>query len=487
MIRKKRGMAAGKQNFGRLIAIIGVVSALWGQPFVSLADSTGTVTADSATIRKETSTDSAALGSAAGGTTVTITDEVQDSAGTLWYQVSVNGQTGYIRSDLVSKTDDTAGAQSDGSQTPSGAQSDGSQIPPGATVEPDTVLDARYATVSADKIKVRTAPSTSVDIVDNLSNGDQVIVSGETQGNDGKKWYFVIFTGTAGSEKSGFIRSDLLSLGDPVPVPEEETSEPQAPEPEPEAVVNYDYELTYEQASDGTYVWYIYDYTDKEHTNQYIKYPLEELMKVTKARSEEDAANAKKLVRQRIAIVVLGVLLALLIGVAVVMALKLRDIYYENDEDEEEEETPRQRRRRMQEVEEDGTQRRRRTQEAEEDGIQRRRRTREAEDEEAPTRRRRRTQEDEETPTRRRRRVEEAEETPTRRRRRLEDSERDQERSVRRRSVRDDRENDAQEVEYHEDEAGSIQVKTTQKRKTKNFLLDDDEFEFEFLNVEDKN
>ena len=463
MIRKKRGIAVGKQYFLGLIAAVWVVSALWCNSFVSLADSTGTVTADSAKIRKETSTNSDVVSSVSSGTTVTITDEVQDSSGTLWYQVSVNGQTGYIRSDLVSKTDDAASSQGDGGQ-----------MPAGATVAPDAVLDAQYATVSADKIKVRSAPSTSVSIVDNLNRNDQVIVSGEAQGNDGSTWYYVTFTGTVGSERSGYIRSDLLSLGEMVPVAEEEVPEPQETEPEPEDVINYDYELTYEQTSDGSYAWYLYDYTDDEHPNQYLKYPLEELMKVTKARSESDAADAKTLVRQRVAIVILVVLLALLAGVVVIMALKLRDIYYEDyedEEEEEEEETPRQRRRRTREDEEDGTQRGRRTQEDEEDGTQRRRRTRV----------------DEETPTRRRRRAEETEETSTRRRQRKEDSERKTERAVRRRAARDEEETNEREVEYHEDEAESIPVKTARKRKTKNFLLDDDEFEFEFLNMEDKN
>ena len=51
--------------------------------------------------------------------------------------------------------------------------------------------------------------------------------------------------------------------------------------------------------------------------------------------------------------------------------------------------------------------------------------------------------------------------------------------------MKDERENDVREVEYRDDEAGSAAVKTAPKRKAKNFLLDD-EFEFEFLNMEDK-
>lgn len=419
MIREKRNIAARKQCFWGLIAVIGAISALWCRSFVSLADSTGTVTASPATIRKETDANIESPGSVAGATTVLLTDEVQDSSGMLWYQLSM--------------ADDGTDSQDVGSETP-----------PGALVEPDTVLDPQYAAISSGTVNVRPEPTTNTGIVDKLNRDTPVVVIGETQGNDGSTWYYVIFTGTDGTDKSGFIRSDLLSLGEMVSVPEEEVSQPQETESEPEVVANYDYELTYEQTSDGTYAWYLYDYTDNEHPNQNIKYPLQELLKVTKARGENDAANAKTLVRQRVVIIVLVILLVLLIGVVVFMALKLRDIYYEDYEDGDEEE------------------------------------------EEIPTQRRRRMQEDEEADTQRRRHTGETEGTPTQRRRRKDDAERETERSVRRRPVREDRERDVREAKYQESEAGSAPARPAQKRKSKNFLLDDDEFEFEFLNMEDK-
>ena len=35
------------------------------------------------------------------GSSVTVTDEVTDSAGSKWYKVTFEGNTGYIRSDLL--------------------------------------------------------------------------------------------------------------------------------------------------------------------------------------------------------------------------------------------------------------------------------------------------------------------------------------------------------------------------------------------------
>lgn len=467
MVQKKGHTAAVKYHLVGLITAVGVVSALWCQSFVSLADSTGKVNVDSAVIRKEASAGSEAVGSASRGNTVTIKDEVQDSSGTLWYQVYVDGNTtGYIRSDLVDKQggDSDTGSQSDAGQNAAQQESSAS----GASIDPGTFIDPQYAVVSANSIKVRTAPSTNEAVVDRLTKDAQVIVSGQSDGSDGKLWYYVTFTGTNGAERTGYIRSDLLSLGDMVPIPEEETPEPQEIVPEePEAPVNDDYKLTCEPGPDGSDVWYLYDYTSG--TGQSDKYLLSQLMEATRVRSENDAADAKTIVRQRIVIVVLIVLVVLLIVAGVIMALKLRDVYYEDyeDEDEEEEEDPSlQRRKREREAGETSSQRRRRTGE-EEASPQRKKRERE---EETSSQRRRRTEEEE--PVQRRRRAAEPEESTERRRRRAEEDD-----ATARRRRR---------MEEEETETDSVAGKSAPKRKTKNFLLDDDEFEFEFLNMDDK-
>lgn len=440
MVQKKGHVTVLKHHLLGLITVAGIVSALWCQSFVSLADSTGTVAVESAKIREKADTGSEVIGSAAYGNTVTIKGEAQDSSGTLWYEVNVDGgRTGYIRSDLLNKQ----GGDSDTEvlQTASNEGGQDAQQPPGASVDPGTFMDAQYADITAEAAKVRAAPSTNDAVVDTLSRDTQVIVGGQSDGSDGKVWYYVIFIGTDGAEKSGYIRSDLLSLGDMVPVPEEEAPEPVEETSEPTEPVNNDYELTYEPNADGSYAWYLYDYTGE--ANQSDKYSLDQLMEATRVRSENDAADAKTLVRQRIVIVVLIVLVILLIVAVIIMALKLRDAYYEDYEDEEEEE---------EEEEESSTQRRRRTEE-DEAPTQRRRR---AGEEEEPSQRSRRRKEEDEAPTQRRRRTEE--DNSTRRKRRMEE----------------------------EEEAENVSAKTAAKRKAKNFLLDDDEFEFEFLNMDDK-
>lgn len=414
MIQRKRRVTAGKYYLLLgFVTAVGIMSALWCRSFVSLADSAGTVTADSAKIREKADTGSEVIGSASRGDKVSIRDEVQDASGTLWYQVYVDANTtGYIRSDLVSKQDGSDDGQNaaEGDAQPSSGAS-------GASVGPDNEMDAQYAVVSAEAIKVRMAPSTNEGVVERLTKDTQVIVSGQSDGSDGKVWYYVTFTGPNGAERTGFIRSDLLTLGDMVPVQEEETPEPQETIPEPAAPVNNDYELTYEKEEDGSYAWYLYDYTEGQ--NGY-KQRLQQLLDAAQTKSDDSSADTKTLVRQRIAIVVLVLLMVGLIVVIVIMALKLRDVYYEDYEDEEEEE----------------------------------------QEEETSARRRNRAEETENAPAQRRRRTEETEEAPIQRRRRTEDAE--------------------------DEPKPESQANTASKRKSKNFLLDDDEFEFEFLNMDDK-
>jgi uncharacterized protein YgiM (DUF1202 family) len=220
------------------VAAFFVMTALvWANPIVSHADTTGTVTTASAVIREKADTSSNAIGSSSLGAEVTIKAQTTDASGTLWYQVYVDANTlGYIRADLVSaegevstvQTADTSDSQttSEGQNTSDSQDaSDGSsqENGGGASVEAETAMDAQYASVSVQAAKIRKGPSTDEGIVETLAEGTQVVVRGKSGGSDGKDWYYVTFTGTDGSEKTGFVRYDLVTLGDMLP--EEETSE----------------------------------------------------------------------------------------------------------------------------------------------------------------------------------------------------------------------------------------------------------------------
>ena len=378
-------------------------------PFVSLADSTGTIIVESANIRGSADSDSNAVGSVSRGATVTIQDEVTDASGVRWYQIYVNANTsGYVRADLVNKE---AGSDSNASLTASeGGTESAGQADAGSPAE--TAMDAQYASVSVEAALIRPAPSAGGDVVERLPKDTQVIVTGQSNGSsDGKVWYYITFTGADGTEKTGFVRSDLVDLGDMVPAPEEQPVSEETTEPEPQETFGQDYEVVFK---DGE--WYLIDNISGGYEQK-----LQPLLDANQYQSDTMAEDAKKLVRQRIAIVVLGVLVVSLLIVVIVMAIKLRDAYYEDYEDDEEEE-----------------------EDDEEDEE-------EEEDEEVPVRRRRRAGEDA---------LDEEYDKPSRR-------------PVRGTDARKEPEN-------------GQRVKPGPKRKAKNFLLDDDDFEFEFLNMDDK-
>lgn len=68
---------------------------------------TGTVTASNVNVRSDASTSSSVVGTANSGQTLQVGDSKVDSSGATWYQVTLaSGNTGYIRSDLISVTED---------------------------------------------------------------------------------------------------------------------------------------------------------------------------------------------------------------------------------------------------------------------------------------------------------------------------------------------------------------------------------------------
>ena len=319
----------------------------------------------------------------------------------------------------------------------------------GAEVSPETPMDAQYATVKVAAAIIRSTASKSSSQVDRLPENSTVIISGQTAGSD-KLWYYITFTGTDGTEKTGYIRSDLINLGEMVPEPEPEEQQPEEVEPvetQPEPVQKPDYEVVYKLDESGEYNWYLYDSTSGETYGQ----RLDALLNAAHAQSHNAELDAKTIVKQRIVIFVLIGVIVLLAVVITIMIFKLRDAYYEDyeddedDEDEEDEEPAGRRREAGKRTERDREMRDREERQRDGRGREERRRT----DDREPERRKSSSRDDRQ---------------PT----------------ARKRSTESGR-MPAREVSYEEDETP---VKTQPKRTAKNFMVDDD-FEFEFLNMKD--
>lgn len=456
-IRKNQWRCVGGRR--KIALLAAALLLLWGDPIVSRAEPKGVVIPNSVNIRKIPEQGSEVIGSSTAGKEIDIRGQVE-SGGITWYQVYIDANTlGYVRADMIEKKGDetiptvsvtdtgNADQSSDGGED--GGQGTSSQPAAsenGAKVDAQESVDPQYATTKVQS-KVRPDPSTSNPHVDSLTPGTQVVVRGKSEGSDSKTWYYVTYNGGNGSERTGYIRSDLLDLGEMLPVEESPEEAPAAAPEEPsEPPVRNDYELKIETDSEGVETWYLYDNINGN------KEKLQPLLDSMSSQSVDDKKETGAIVKQRIVIVVLSVLLALLAAAVVILAFKLRDSYYEDDDEDEEEDARKSARRESAERDERRSARR--------EGAERERSSK------------RRTAGNEESPQRRRTAAGEEREP-----RRQEGQSRGNDRQENRRRER--------EVSYQED-ASAEAVSPASRRKAKNFLLDDDEFEFEFLNMDDK-
>ena len=307
----------GKRRFllGAAALVLALFLGLFTDGFaaVSYAAGKGTVTApNGAKIRKEASTSSEMVGSAAKDKEVVVNSSVQGSDGYTWYQVTVDGVTGYIRSDLLKTSDDSAS---------SGSSSSGST---GTTVNETpaevTAVNPVSATVTGGQsVRIRSNASTTSQIVTTASSGLALTVTGQATGSDGKVWYQVNFTSN-GSGVEGFIRSDYVNLsGELTPYteePEQPTDEP-ATEPgtTPEPEVKKAYETVLQ---DGQ--WYL---VVTETNEGYVIQDIFDKMasNVTEYEKLEKTAKSEKVV-----IIILVILLVGAAAVAVLLFFRIKEM-----------------------------------------------------------------------------------------------------------------------------------------------------------------
>ena len=395
----------------------------------------GKITADTAKIRKEASTDSEVIGSTSKGKTVDIVGGVKDSSGTVWYKVPNGNNTyGYIRSDLIETKDEIKISESSSSASSSSSSAE----KPADTVP--TAISEQKATVKESSIRVRSGASTKHDTVTSLPQGTEMTLIGEASDSAGNTWYQMTCEHN-GRTVEGYVRSDLIELGEPVEgsaeggeVSEGENAEgtegaegenaeggEAAPEENSEPEHN-DYEVVY---NNDEYWLYI-------NTNG-------TMMKVTDVLNVVETANTTyedmqdQIKGNKIIIVILAVIIVLLVVAVTILIFKLKDFYYEDYyEDEEEEEEP--------------------------VIVKKKEKRTVVEEEEVPVRKKRSVQ---------------TEERPAKV---AKNAAVEKERPVKAYS---------EQAELQAAEKKAPAKKPT-ARKAQNFLLDDDEFEFEFLNMDDK-
>ncbi|ADL33613.1 bacterial SH3 domain-containing protein [Butyrivibrio proteoclasticus B316] len=481
----------GRKIAGLVLAAGVALSVFAGTSLDAYAytQTTGKVTSDNVKVRESASTTAKQVSSLKNGDSVDIVDESKDASGYVWYKIYVNkNEFGYVRSDLVSK----AGGSSSSSGTTS--NSSAASLPETAV----TAVEQKSATIITDSVNVRSGAGTSYDSVGKATKGETVTITGEATGTDNKTWYKVTF---GANSKEGFVRSDLVEISEAVAVEVTEGGEAPAEGGENAEVaeggeateevsvesqqpaVSQDqgdgkYSLKYIAGDDGNSVWYLYD------NEGGYRVVVDEL--IAAAQSAEAVNKLRKQVGtfKKVAIA-LGALSVVLLAAVLFLVLKLRDsLYYEEEEEEEYDRYDNRRKP-------DNSPARRPSRDEDEEESERPvRRSADRDREVRPVRRENRDV-SEARPTRRS--VEERTVRPSRRdpeddmdarpsRRTERNEDVDVERPSRR-SMRDADDRPSRRVS--EDRQSASAKEEAPKRRARNFIGDDDDFEFEFLDLDD--
>ena len=299
-----RFFAKTAMAFAFAVVIMAMTSALEAS-----AAGTGKVTASAAKVRSAASTSSEAIASVTKGDTISIVGEVTGDDGKIWYEIHVNADTkGYVRSDLVQVDGNVSGSSSSSSSS--------------ADV---TKLNPVSAKVTGNAVNIRKNADAKSDKVTSVDKGTVLTITGKVTGADKKVWYQIEFVSN-NKDVTGFIRSDFVDVqGDLTPYQEqvappveqepEVTPPPVQNDPEPEVPVSKKYETT---EIDGK--WYL---TNNDTGDNYM---LEELIKLSADNAEKVKEAEKDLKSQKGTIIVLVILLILVVAVVALAVVRFKDI-----------------------------------------------------------------------------------------------------------------------------------------------------------------
>lgn len=183
----------------------------------------GTITVKSGKARKEASTDSSMVFGVIKDETVTIIGEEKGKDGKTWYKVKVMNSVGYLRSDLVKKSNVVVKSESTNEPTKNTSEA----VKTVQTLE-KTSTDAKNTQTSADastttsqsgspcvkgtNVIVREEASTRSGVRVVVQNGMALNIIGTVTGaDDGREWRNVSFK-LNNNEYKGYIRSDLVNM-----------------------------------------------------------------------------------------------------------------------------------------------------------------------------------------------------------------------------------------------------------------------------------
>ena len=176
----------------------------------------GTVVVKSGKARKEASTKATFAFGVTKDESVVIIGETTGDDGKLWYKVKVLNSVGYLRSDLVKKSNIEVKSEStietDDSKKPSNSDSNKTQTnTQNANTQTQNAPTGDTPTVKGTNVIVREEASTKAGIRTVVQPGQALTIISTEKAADGKDWSYVSFAKGSNFFK-GYIRSDLINM-----------------------------------------------------------------------------------------------------------------------------------------------------------------------------------------------------------------------------------------------------------------------------------
>lgn len=322
---RRRGSTIKAAAFGLLCIV--VLAMLPAKDVLAVE---GTVTASSANIRASADPNSQILASVLNGDKLSIKEEVTGTDGNVWFYVFIDSdRLGYVRSDLVKKDDGSAPSPTTTitpTPTPAPATNpsagNNSKINLNATVNRDGVEEVQpvsAAVNSTTPVRVRADSSTDAEIVTTVKKDVVLTVHGRKTAGNGDLWYLVSFM-VDNTEVNGYVHSNYVTLsGELLPVEPEAPAEPEVPEePAPTEPVVQEKDWYTLQREDGT--WLLVENATGNGT------PIANMFTSWNEAVDGLEAAQGKLSRQTAIIVVLSILLVVLALGVTLLIFKIKDM-----------------------------------------------------------------------------------------------------------------------------------------------------------------
>lgn len=199
------------------MAVIATSSIAFSNQIYGASVNQGTVKAKSGNVRQSASTTASVAFCVKADDTVAILGEEKDSSGNTWYKILVCESVGYIRSDLVTKTNNkvtvkdslVAVSKQDSSSTSKEEAKEENQLnaqKENITANSVDTSKLNVGVVNASYVRMRNGASVTAQMITYLDKGAVVIITGEGKSANGEVWYQV-----KSGNNQGFIRSDLIN------------------------------------------------------------------------------------------------------------------------------------------------------------------------------------------------------------------------------------------------------------------------------------